>query len=65
MRGIKHARRVQIVPGGGKGMIPHDEFGHSWFEYIGLDVWADVFETFLDDESSYAVKPRSAPVAKL
>lgn len=48
-RRIPHARRVEV--GLEPGQIPHNQFGHMWWEYFDIGAWRDVLDKFLEDNS--------------
>ncbi len=46
LRRIPSARQVEV--GLQVGQIPHEQFGHMWWEYFDIDIWRGVLEKFLN-----------------
>lgn len=45
---LKRIPTARLVPIGDQpGSIPHDHFGHYWWEYFDIGVWRDVIEVFV------------------
>ena len=51
---VPWAEDVEV--GSKPGQIPSLDFGHQWFEYFDIDVWRNVFESFLNEPQAQRSK---------